>query len=422
MFAISDKKRSAAKVEGRADSVQRKADPAQVRASRTFARNIGNQGVGATFGPPRHSGSASSIQRQCHCGGTCAGCASKGNDDRKIQAKLTVGPVNDAYEQEADRVADSVMRMPADSIETGTRGIVSSIQRTGGGDNGGFDPGPDFQAREDGGQPLSEATRQHMEPRFGVDFSSVRVHTGARAAESASQIQARAYTHGHHITLGKGASEGDRQLMAHELTHVVQQGGASEAAQRMPLLPRIQRDPPPAADPCPAGIKKIDVFGVNLPGSSRSIYDDEAKANTVLAQCCAKINITGGESWDTNLMDTEAPNGVLNHSTTTATSEVQDMTAHRPGGNALHAYYVPSISIGSRGSSFYASRYGGAFPGTANAIQVANSAAVDSMVHELVHVLLDDGGHHADPDNLMADGGTRNVGVDNMDAAQCAGI
>ncbi len=193
-------------------------------------------------------------------------------------------------------------------------------------------------------------------------------------------------------------------------------------AQRMPLAPRIQRDPPPAPDPCPDGVRQIDIFAVNLPGSTRTIYDDQTKTNAVLAQCCARINITGGESWDTNLMDTDAPHGVLNHSTATATTEVQDMTAHRPGGNVLHAYYVPSISIGSRGSSFYASRYGGAFPSTANAIQVANSAADDTMVHELVHVLLDDGGHHADPDNLMASGGTRNVGVDNMDAAQCAGI
>ena len=378
-------------------------------------RTLGNHRLHTLAGHP----SRPVIQRTCECGGTCGPCAAKAKEEQRIQTKLSVGPANDVYEQEADRVADHVMRMPALSE---TSEVATLIQRLGSGNDGGFDPGPDFQVTQGTGRPLSEATRRTMEPRFGVDFSQVRVHTGAQAEQSASQIQARAYTFGNHITLGKGASESDQRLMAHELTHVVQQGGAGETAQRVPLSPRIQRDPPPAPDPCPNGVRQIDVFAVNLPGSTRTIYDDEAKANSVLAQCCARINITGGESWDTNLMDTDAPHGVLNHSTATATAEVQTMTAHRPGGNVLHAYYVPSISIGSRGSSFRASRYGGAFPGTANAIQVANSAAVDTMVHELVHVLLDDGGHHADPDNLMASGSARNVGVDKLDARQCAGI
>ncbi len=415
MFALPEKKQSTGTLARPAKKTQRKTNPGGVNSPQMFTRHRGNQAIGTAFGKPIP------IQRQCACGGSCPTCASK-MDNQQVQPKLTVGPAHDIYEQEADRVADAVMRMPSASTETESQKTGLSIQRIASDDGGGFDPGPDFKTAQDGGQPLSAATRTYMEPRFGVDFSTVRVHTGADAARSASQIQARAYTHGNHITLGQGASENDTHLMAHELTHVVQQGGTQDAAQRTSISPRIQRDPPPAPDPCPGGVRQIDLFAVNLPGSTRTIYDDQAKADAVLAQCCAKINITGGESWDTNLMDTDAPHGVLNHSTATATTEVQDMTAHRPGGNVLHAYYVPSISIGSRGSSFYASRYGGAFPGTANAIQVANSAAVDTMVHELVHVLLDDGGHHADPDNLMASGSTRNVGVDNMDAAQCAGI
>ncbi len=422
MVTISDKKQHTGSLDSLSKKAQQKPTSGSLNAGPSWARQMGNRAIETGTAHLHQSGTGSKIQRACHCGGTCAGCASKGTEDPRIQAKLSVGPVNDVYEQEADQIADHVMRIPDASksmIDRPTGGF--NIQRIASGDEGGFDPGPDFKAAQEGGRPLSEATRQYMEPRFAADFSAVRVHDGSAAQHSAAQIQAQAYTTGQHITLGKGASESDHRLMAHELTHVVQQGGAADTAQRV-LSPRIQRDPPPAADPCPGGVKKIDVYSVNLPGSTRSIYDDEAKANAVLAQCCARINITGGESWDTNLMDTDAPLGVLNHSTATATTEVQDMTAHRPGGNVLHAYYVPSISIGSRGSSFYASRYGGTFPSTANAIQVANSAANDTMVHELVHVLLDDGGHHADPDNLMASGGTRNVGVDNMDAAQCAGI
>jgi len=77
------------------------------------------------------------------------------------------------------------------------------------------------------GQPLDAAVRQHFEPRFGVDFSNVRVHTDERAAASARLQNALAYTAGHNLVFGEGqytpgAPEG-RRLLAHELTHIVQQ-------------------------------------------------------------------------------------------------------------------------------------------------------------------------------------------------------
>src|SRR5205085_6395919 len=73
------------------------------------------------------------------------------------------------------------------------------------------------------GEPLDAATRAFMEPRFGHDFSQVRVHTDARAAEAAHAINAVAYTVGHNIVFGEGryaprVGEG-QQLLAHELTH-----------------------------------------------------------------------------------------------------------------------------------------------------------------------------------------------------------
>jgi hypothetical protein len=80
------------------------------------------------------------------------------------------------------------------------------------------------------GQPLDANTRAFMEPRFGHDFSSVRVHTNVKAAESARAVDALAYTVGRNIVFGSGgyapsSSEG-RRLLAHELTHVAQQSGA----------------------------------------------------------------------------------------------------------------------------------------------------------------------------------------------------
>src|SRR5438132_1615607 len=81
------------------------------------------------------------------------------------------------------------------------------------------------------GQPLDAGTRAFMEPRFGHDFSQVRVHTDERAAESARAVNALAYTVGRDVVFGTGqytpgTSEG-RKLMAHELTHVVQQDAQS---------------------------------------------------------------------------------------------------------------------------------------------------------------------------------------------------
>ena len=88
------------------------------------------------------------------------------------------------------------------------------------------------------GQPLDAETRALMEPRFGYDFSRVRLHAGGVAAQSAAELNAQAYTYGNHIVFGAGqfAPQGKsgRKLIAHELTHVVQQGQNARTVQRSP--------------------------------------------------------------------------------------------------------------------------------------------------------------------------------------------
>jgi pyrrolidone-carboxylate peptidase len=85
------------------------------------------------------------------------------------------------------------------------------------------------------GQPLNAETRTYMEPRFGHDFSHVRVHSDGRAAESAKSVNALAYTVGNHVAFGAGQyrpqSNDGRRLLAHELAHVVQQSGMPAAVQ-----------------------------------------------------------------------------------------------------------------------------------------------------------------------------------------------
>ncbi len=89
--------------------------------------------------------------------------------------------------------------------------------------------------RLSGGRPLTDSARSFFEPRFDQDFGGVRVHSGPAAARLASVLDARAFTVGRDIVFGEGEyaprSQAGRRLLAHELTHVVQQGGASPGAQ-----------------------------------------------------------------------------------------------------------------------------------------------------------------------------------------------
>jgi hypothetical protein len=99
-------------------------------------------------------------------------------------------------------------------------------------------PGIVHQVLGSAGQPLDPQTRAFMEPRFGHDFSKVRVHTDARATQSAVSVSALAYTVGEHIVFNNGqfapATSAGKTLLAHELTHVVQQSSGG-------LPPKLQR-------------------------------------------------------------------------------------------------------------------------------------------------------------------------------------
>jgi hypothetical protein len=109
-------------------------------------------------------------------------------------------------------------------------------------------PASVHQVLQGSGSPIEPALRRDMERRFDADFSSVRIHSGPAAEESASEVDAQAYTVGHSIVFGAGRRAGDvgegRRLLAHELTHVVQQRGASPAGVQ---LQRRPRDPDEAA-------------------------------------------------------------------------------------------------------------------------------------------------------------------------------
>jgi len=175
-----------------------------------------------------------------------------------LQAKLTIGRPGDIYEQEADRIADQVMRMP-DEKQSLVNGHLSSVQRQSAcpgceeeeeplslkasGGCGGSDVmscvESHINALKGSGQPLSPSSRGFFEPRFGADFSQVRVHAGSDAAAIATEINAKAFTTGNDIFFNTGqyspGTSGGKSLLAHELTHVVQQGAAPGIQQRSTL-------------------------------------------------------------------------------------------------------------------------------------------------------------------------------------------
>ncbi|NCC94353.1 MAG: DUF4157 domain-containing protein, partial [Opitutae bacterium] len=81
-----------------------------------------------------------------------------------------------------------------------------------------------------GGEPLPDSIRSRLEPVLGTDLKQVRLHGGTTAQNAALALNAHAFTHENHIFLGQGQSKSDTRLLAHELTHVVQQRGAGSSA------------------------------------------------------------------------------------------------------------------------------------------------------------------------------------------------
>lgn len=189
-------------------------------------------------------------------------------DDLDVQPNLTVNEPGDKYEEEAERVADAVMRMPDPKLTADTQEQLPAdrIQRM----------CPRYKKRRRQGQPLdcpdceaelqrkkqseramtidsqaprqiqslrgggkllSESVRSFFEPRFGRDFSDVRVHTGPTADEAARSVNAEAFTVGQDIAFRSGVyrpmTENGKKLLAHELTHVVQQGKATVRSNRI---------------------------------------------------------------------------------------------------------------------------------------------------------------------------------------------
>jgi hypothetical protein len=214
-----------------------------------------------------------------------------------IQAKLTVGAIGDVYEQEADRVAAQVMSMPRAAAappqvqrfgaEPSPIGMYSSLARSitpvvqkrvdqqvqmyslvqrafrGDGNEASGDLESRLNASKGGGNALAPEVRAFMEPRFGADFSSVRVHTGSEAVQMNRELGAQAFAHGSDIYFGAGKSPGNNELTAHELTHVVQQTVKSKQIAQT-KTEAIQRFAPALAPSIAFGPVGLTIVGLTI--------------------------------------------------------------------------------------------------------------------------------------------------------------
>ena len=142
----------------------------------------------------------------------------------RIQAKLTINAPEDQYEQEADRVAEQVIQMKVKPYETEDLVQQKSRQQS---NVSGTSVSNSFLHQLGPGQPLSPSTRAFFEPRFGSDFANVRVHTATCGSDVAHSVAAHAFTVGSDIVFDRGKytphTPQGQKLLAHELTHVVQQ-------------------------------------------------------------------------------------------------------------------------------------------------------------------------------------------------------
>ena len=206
--------------------------------------------------------------------------------DSFFQPKHSINKPNDIYEQEADSMTDKVMRMKGNGNESGffKPAKVSAVQRkcehceeeeniqrkensedslSSGKDLDGY-----IGNLNSGGNTLTNKAKDFFEPRFGYDFSDVKIHNDAEAARSAQSINALAYTSGNNIVFNENQyspeADSGKRLLGHELTHVIQQNSLAKTKNPNP----IQRKPG----------DKHDLTAVSLSGDPvlEKTFDNEA--------------------------------------------------------------------------------------------------------------------------------------------------
>lgn len=221
----------------------------------------------------------------------------------RIQSKLKINAPGDEYEQEADSVADRIMRMPEQGILQRNSLHVPPFTPVA---QNVFSGHAAINNLKSGGQPLPESTRSYFEPRFGVDFSSVRIRADREAAEAAHSIHAKAFTYDNTIAFNAGEyapeSRTGQELIAHELTHVVQQG------QQRGSTPDVQRvdgnnwkwEQEMASHEAAAAQASVKIEGDTEYWGGYAMQPDEKSLEVVLRAVIAAEGLRGAENFAMN--------------------------------------------------------------------------------------------------------------------------
>lgn len=253
------------------------------------------------------------------------------------QGKTIIGQPGDKYEQEAERIADQIMRMPQRVVREETNQHMVSKdayvqpQKTDG-DSKQIDMSE--TKLNHGGHRLSESTRTYFESRMRHDFSAVRIHTGSAVSDAAQSINARAFTVGEHIAFNQGQyspeSSRGKRLLAHELTHVIQQDGRAGFLQRDLFIagPEDSSDPMATLDPDERNdmVRRLvnelgdgfDVVGISGPGGATGQIvrirtdcdqaDDVAQSGNRAGNCCLCIMTRAGATdWTIRVVQESTP-------------------------------------------------------------------------------------------------------------------
>jgi Domain of unknown function (DUF4157) len=210
-------------------------------------------------------------------------------------SSLTISPSNSHQEQEAETIASQIMRMPEMPIaqrqcaecekeEHIQRKTLPFIQKQSIGSEGGQaseSVSNQIENSRGGGSRMSENTLSFMESRFGADFSGVKIHTDSNAVQMSRELNAQAFTVGSDIYFNSGKyapdSDSGRHLLAHELTHTVQQGGGQH----------IQKQ---SATPTPTTEKSLkDCVNAGLSAMGVEVYITD----TAIA-ACGLISVIAG--------------------------------------------------------------------------------------------------------------------------------
>lgn len=297
------------------------------------------------------------LQRACACGrpspagGECEECkhareraevASRRSPARGAIAphlppandfsRVRVSPVDDPLEREADVVADRVMRAVVPTTinaasaavqrrcadcEEREETLIQAARIPSARTEEGLDASSAASTATRGGTPLSTDLRAYFEPRFGHDFSRVRIHADAEGSKAARSVQARAYTYGSDIVFGAGeyapATPQGRRLLAHELAHVIQQGGGASSpsnADPATASPELRSGPaifrascvdtacPPVEFPVPA-------YGVIWQQAESCLQDKyrEAHPGNTIGNATSWVGLTGKNAHEQATID-----------------------------------------------------------------------------------------------------------------------